>query len=66
MTNHVRSGNEIVEEFFSELHELPGVDKVIADMLLELYRKGTLTHRRLANGLLELREEEDNDENKDA
>jgi len=66
MTSHVKSGNEILEEFFNGLHELPRVDKDIADMLLDLYRKGTLTHRRLANALLELREEEDNDEDKDA
>ena len=66
MTSHVKSGNEILDEFFSELSELPDVDKEIADTLLDLYRKGTLTHRRLANALQELREEETDDEDKDA
>jgi len=66
MMRHVKSGNEILEEFFNELHELPGVDEDIADELFELYSKGDLTHRRLSNALLELREEENNDEDKDA
>jgi len=66
MTSQVKSGNEILEEFFNELHGLPGVDRDIAHVLLDLYREGSLTHRKLANALLELREEDDNDKNKDA
>jgi len=64
MTSHVKSGNETLEEFFKGLHKLQGVDKDIADKLLDLHRKGALTHRRLADALLELREEEDNEEDK--
>jgi len=66
MTSHVKSGNETLEEFFGELHRLQGVDKHIADILLDLHRNGALTHRRLANALLELREEGGNEEDKDA
>lgn len=66
MTSHVKSGNEILEEFFSELHEIPGVDKDIADVLLTLYRQSKLTQRSLSNALQELLEEEKNDEDKDA
>ena len=66
MTSHVKSGNEILEEFFNELHEIPNVDKDIADLLLNLYRQGNLTHRRLSTALQELQEEENNDEDKDA
>jgi len=62
MTSQVKSGNEMLDEFFNRLHELPGVDKDIADMLLVLYRKGTLTHLRISNALLELQKEADNDE----
>jgi|GEM_PF-1416112 len=66
MTSYVKSGNEILEEFFNGLHELPEVDKDIADMLLDLYRNRHLTSRRLANALRELREKEDSDEDKDS
>ena len=66
MTNHVKSGNETLEEFFKELHELQGVDKDIVNILLDLYHTEKLTHRRLSNALLELREEGDNEEDKDA
>jgi len=66
MNSHVKSGNETVEEFFKGLHRLQGVDKHIADIVLDLHCKGALTHRRLANALLELREEGDNEEDKNA
>lgn len=64
MTSHVKSGNEILEEFFSGLSQLAGVDKDISDMLFDLYSRQKLTHRRLSDALLKLREDEsDKDKN---
>lgn len=62
MTSQVKSGNEMLDEFFDRLHELPGVDKDIADMLVVLYRKGILTHKQISNALLRLQKEADDDE----
>ncbi len=59
MENKVKSGKEVLDEFFSELSELPNVDKGISDMLTDLYKTGKLSDVNIKNSLLKLREEND-------
>ncbi|MCP4219504.1 MAG: hypothetical protein GY765_33020 [bacterium] len=60
---NIRSGKEILDEFFYTLEEIPGIDPRLSDKLLELYSADALTNRNLSNALLELRKEAAHDQN---
>ena len=57
MDNRVKSGKEILDDFFGNIKSLTGVDKGIAEKILELYKAGKLTDTNIANALVKLREE---------
>ena len=56
MKENVKSGKEIVEDFFDTIEDIPGVDKSIASMLVELYKSDKLTDVHVKNQLQILRE----------
>jgi len=56
MSDEVKSGQQMLDEFFSELAEAKEVDKEIADIVIKLYGEGKLTNTNLSNefaGILE-------------
>ncbi len=57
MDNQVKSGKEILDDFFGNIKNLTGVDKEIAEKILELYKAGKLTSTNISNTLVKLREE---------
>ncbi|MBA3284623.1 MAG: hypothetical protein H0U27_06135 [Nitrosopumilus sp.] len=57
MENKLKSGGEIMEEFFSQIETLEGVELKIATSLKELYEKGKLSEKSIINSLLEIRKE---------
>lgn len=57
----IKSGKEILDEFFDNIDEIPGVDGTIAAALKELYQDNKLTATNLSNALLKLREVAGND-----
>jgi len=59
--NKVKSGKEILDEFFVEISSIEGVDETIANSLKELYSNGKLTDRNVANELQKIRNENDNE-----
>ena len=61
MSNEIKSGKQILDEFFQEIKSLSDVDKNVINTIIDLYEEGKLTERNLANALLELREKSDND-----
>ena len=61
MSNEIKSGKQILDEFFQEIKSLPDVDKNVVNTITDLYEEGKLTERNLSNALLELREKSDND-----
>ena len=61
MSNEIKSGKQILDEFFQEIKSLPGVDINVVNTIIDLYEEGKLTERSLSNALLELREKSDND-----
>ena len=63
MAEEIRSGKEILDEFFNTLKEAPGVSEDVANVLLELYQGDKLTAKNLANALAKIREESANDKN---
>ena len=57
MDEHIKSGKEVLDEFFNTLKEVPGVSEDVANVLLGLYQSDKLTAKNLANALLKIREE---------
>jgi hypothetical protein len=56
MEENVKSGKEIVDDFFNTIEDIPGVDKSIATLLAELYKTDKLTDVNVKNQLQILRE----------
>jgi hypothetical protein len=57
----IKSGKEILDEFFDNVEKIPGVDSTIAAALKKLYQDNKLTNTNLSNALLKLREDAGND-----
>ncbi len=62
MENQIKSGKEILDDFFQNLKNLTNVDSKIAEKLCELYNQGKLTNINITNALINLRN--DNGSNK--
>ena len=63
MSNEVKSGQEILDDFFETLDSTEGVDPKISQLITKLYIEDSLTDRSIKNGLEELRiKENDEDE----
>ena len=62
MENQIKSGKEILDNFFQNLKNLSDVDSKIAEKLCELYNQGKLTNINITNALINLRN--DNGSNK--
>ncbi|HMR55650.1 MAG TPA: hypothetical protein PKD34_03615 [Candidatus Doudnabacteria bacterium] len=56
MSNKIKSGKEILDDFFSTIQQLDKVDKDIAEILIRLYQQGKLTDINLKNELQTLRD----------
>lgn len=57
MNEDIKSGKEILDDFFKNLEKMPNIDKKIVDILTELYRDKKLSQKFLSNALLKDREE---------
>ena len=62
MENTIKSGVEILDEFFENLGDLENIDPQIAELLKDLYLEGTLTEARVKNELEKLRNEKKSDD----
>jgi hypothetical protein len=60
MDNQVKSGKEILEDFFDNIQNIENVDKNLAQSLADLYKENNLTEKRVINKLQELREQNGN------
>ena len=63
MSSEVKSGQEILDDFFETIESIEGVDSKISKMISDLYKEGTLTEAKIKNELQQLRiQEKDEDE----
>jgi len=60
MDNKVKSGIEILEDFFTNIPNLENVDKTLAESLSNLYQQKKLTDTNLKNELQKLRDKDAN------
>ena len=57
MTDRIRSGQEVLDEFFTEIASIEGVDQDVTNIVISLYRDGKLSDTNLSNELARIREE---------
>lgn len=53
---NVKSGKQILDEFFNEIENLSNIDKEIAQLFATLYSQNKFTDVNILNGLQILRE----------
>lgn len=63
MDKPVKSGKEILDDFFNNLLNISNVDKKLALEIKKMYEEKKLSSTNLSNKLFSLREEEVNDKN---
>lgn len=63
MSGELKSGQEILDEFFSQIINIDGVDKDVAEAILKLYKDkdNKLTNTNLSNELSTIREKQQNE-----
>ncbi len=61
MDKPVKSGKEILDDFFNNILNIPNVDKKLASEIKKMYEKGKLTDTNLSNKLDFLRKEKLNE-----
>lgn len=61
MTVQIKSGQEILDEFFSQIGNIEGADQDVAQTVLRLYQEGKLTNTNLSNDLSTIREKKGNE-----
>jgi len=60
MDSKVKSGKEILDDFFANISEIKNVDKGLADSLSNLYQQGKLSDTAVKNELSNLRDKDAN------
>jgi len=53
--NKIKTGKEILDNFFSKIHEIDNVQPEMTDLIKSLYEEDKLTDSNLKNGLSDLR-----------
>lgn len=61
MANEIKSGQAILDDFFSQIENIDGVNKEFASVILSLYQEGKLTNTHLSNELSTIREKQQNE-----
>ena len=54
----IKSGKQVIGDFFSEIMNIEGVDRRIVEMLVSLYRDEKLTDTNIENAMGQLLQEE--------
>lgn len=58
MSDKIKSGKEVIDEFFSEIYNVENADKTSVDILVSLYGKNKLTDTNIQNALDDLLQKE--------
>lgn len=57
----IKTGKEILDNFFSEIHKIENVQPEMVELIKKLYDENKLTDSNLKNGLLDLRKKDKNE-----
>ena len=58
MDKKIKSGKDVIDEFFSEIYNIDNVDEKTIESLVSLYDEDKLTDKNIQNALDELLQEE--------
>ena len=58
MSDEIKSGKDVIDEFFAEILNIEGVDQKTVEKLVELYGENKLTDSNIQNALEELKQAE--------
>jgi len=58
MDKKIKSGRDVIDEFFSEIYNIENVDVKTLESLVSLYDENKLTDKNIQNALGELLQEE--------
>lgn len=58
MDNKVKSGDQVIEEFFNEIRTIEGTDYKTVSKIISLYEENKLTEKHIQNAMDSLLEEE--------
>jgi Glu-tRNA(Gln) amidotransferase subunit E-like FAD-binding protein len=58
MDKKIKSGKEVIDEFFSEIYNIENIDEKTVEALISLYTEGKLTDKNIQNKLDELLQDE--------
>jgi hypothetical protein len=53
--NRVKTGREILDDFFQNIKSIDGVDVCIVNVLSDLYKNGNFTEKNLLDRIKEIR-----------
>jgi len=58
MNDKIKSGKDVINEFFAEILNVESVDQKTVEKLVELYKENKLTDNNIQNALEELKQAE--------
>lgn len=58
MNDIIKSGKDVIDDFFAEIYNIPNADKKTVDALVELYSQGKLSDKNVQNTLDEIVQQE--------
>lgn len=58
MDNKIKSGKDVINDFFAEIYNIPNADKKAVDALVELYSQGKLSDKNVQNTMDEIVQKE--------
>jgi Glu-tRNA(Gln) amidotransferase subunit E-like FAD-binding protein len=58
MSEKIKSGKQVIDDFFSEIMNIEGVDEKTVKKLASLYSEGKLTDTNIENAMSQLLQEE--------
>jgi hypothetical protein len=58
MSDEIKSGKQVIDEFFAEIMNIEGVDKKTVEKLAFLHSEGKLTDTNIENAMGQLLQEE--------
>lgn len=65
MNKKIKSGKDVIDEFFAEILNVEGIDQKTVEKLVELHKENKLTDSNIQNALEELKQAELNPKSQD-
>ena len=65
MSDKIKSGKDVIDEFFAEILNVEGIDQKTVEKLVELHKENNFTDSRIQNALEDLKQAELNPKSQD-